>query len=522
MNVAFDKWIPVVTSDGKPVLASLLEVMTEGHRFADFSVRPHERVSLMRLFLCVAHAALDGPQDYDAWCAVPKRLPTAALAYLKKWKESFDLFHPNKPWLQVAEISRGPERKADEEEDWSPVSKLGFFLATGANTTLFDHEGSNNDGRVIPLHDTVLSLLSFQCFSVGGLISQVVWDGVKTSKSSKDAPCVPASMAHGLLRGEHLFASIHLNMPTYDDVHRSYGVGDVGRPVWEQPPRSFKDQEAVANATTTYVGRLVPLTRIIRLRTDGQRMLLGDGLVYPSFADGFAPEPTATVVIRTKDKKQERALLSYRPSRALWRELGAIVVRRSGDGMGGPLSLKALQEGQACDLVVVALARDQATIVDTTESVFHIPPRLRSEEGVGTYTREIQVAEDRARLLGWAVETYREEIDGGWEGRLKGAGASKGELRSRLHARALTHFWTAVEKNLGLLMTHVESIGSDRAPPTLEAWRKMLFTSACEAFQTICGQDTPREMKAFALGWRRLFSKVKGKETAPQGEEAVE
>jgi len=48
MNVAFDPWIPVVTLGGKPKLASLCEVLTQGHLLADLSVRPHERVSLMR------------------------------------------------------------------------------------------------------------------------------------------------------------------------------------------------------------------------------------------------------------------------------------------------------------------------------------------------------------------------------------------------------------------------------------------------------------------------------------------
>ena len=89
MNVAFDPWIPVVTTAGKPDSASLYAVLTEGEKFADLAVRPHERVSLMRLFLCVAHAALDGPKDYAEWCEVPKRLPEAVLKYLTHWKDSF-------------------------------------------------------------------------------------------------------------------------------------------------------------------------------------------------------------------------------------------------------------------------------------------------------------------------------------------------------------------------------------------------------------------------------------------------
>jgi CRISPR system Cascade subunit CasA len=63
MNVAFDPWIPVVTTSGKRELASLCTVLAEGEKFADLAVRPHERVALMRIFLCVAHAALKGPKD---------------------------------------------------------------------------------------------------------------------------------------------------------------------------------------------------------------------------------------------------------------------------------------------------------------------------------------------------------------------------------------------------------------------------------------------------------------------------
>ena len=80
MNVAFDDWIPVVTTAGKRQLASLCEVLTDGEQFADLAVRPHERVALMRLFLCVAHAALDGPKDYDEWLRsslTPARCGTA-------------------------------------------------------------------------------------------------------------------------------------------------------------------------------------------------------------------------------------------------------------------------------------------------------------------------------------------------------------------------------------------------------------------------------------------------------------
>ena len=504
MNVAFDPWIPVVTLEGTPKLASLREVLTEGQNLADLAVRPHERVSLMRLFLCVAHAALDGPKDYDEWCKVPKRLPDAARKYLTTWKDSFELFHPTKPWLQVAGLESGKSA----EEGWGPVSKLGFFMASGANTTLFDHEGMNNDERIIQLRSTILSMLSFQCFSPGGLISQVFWDGIQTSKSSKDGPCVSASMIHCLLRRGDLFQTIQANLPSYEDIRLSYAERSVGRPIWEMMPDSLKDDLARTNATETYLGRLVPLTRIMQLNCDGAKMLMGDGLPYPPFSDGFPPEPTAVVVIRDKEK-QERGLLSYRPGKALWRELAAMIVKRRAEGVGGPLSLRSLTEDEDCDLIVSALARDQATILDTTESVYRIPSKLRIPERSAVYEEEVRKSEDYARRLGWSIEDYRKTLDGGWEGRVKNAGPSKNDLLGKLHGTGASQYWTAVEKNLGLLMAHDAALGTEDVVPTRDAWHKMLRQSARDAYEAVCGQETPRQIKAFTEGWRKLTAPPK-------------
>ncbi len=515
MNVAFDPWIPVVTTFGKSELVSLKEVFTRGEQFADLAVRPHERIALMRLFLCAAHAALQGPKDYDEWLEVPKRLSKAVEKYLGVWKDSFELFHKTKPWLQVAELTKSANGKvtSTQTEDWTPITKLNFSFATGSNSTLFDHSAMNNE-RNVDLPESILSMLTFQNYSVGGLIGQIFRNGIRCGElanpnsvngpvKSADAPCVPSSMIHAFLRANNLLKSIYLNITTHDDIVLHYGKGAIGRPVWENSSTNLNDTIEIENATKTFVGRLVPMTRFIRLDSSGKRMLLGDGLLYPSFINGFPAEPTATVVTN----QNERFILSYRPDKAFWRELGAIVIKRNSEGVGGPLSLRNIHDGENCDLIVAALARDKATIVDTAEAVFNIPSRLHLPEGAASYEFEVNTSESMGKRLGGAVETYRQEIDPGWEGKLKSAGSSKGKLRTQLHSKATMQYWTTVEKNLSLLMTHIEAIGTDDAIPTREKWRKMLFTSACEAYRISCSQKTPRQMKAFTMGWQKLTGK---------------
>ncbi len=518
MNVAFDDWIPVVTTTGKPKLASLCSVLAEGENYADLAVRPHERVALMRLFLCVAHAALDGPKDYDEWEAVPQRLPEAARNYLETWKDHFELFHSIRPWLQVAELT-GVKT--------SPAALLDFELATGNNSTLNDHEGQRVN-RPVTSTRIVLTLLTFQNFSSGGGSPVAQWKQVNTSQvGNPDAPCLSQSMANALIRGKRLSETIHFNLPTRDAIAKKYKssllhkkdkannvweqieFNDIalGRPVWELFP-SAPDPALpeVFNATRTYLGRLVPVSRWVRLLNDTE-MYCCNGFKYDTFKDGFPAEPTASIYLKRKrDDKGgetiERAVVSVNPSKAIWRELSSLMVKRSAFGLGGPLAIENAPYDTEFDFHICAMTRDQASMDIAIESVFYISPALHGN--MLAYQSEVQYAESLSRKLGWGIEIYRREIDGGWDGRVKSAGKDVGKLKTKLHSIATSHYWTAVEKNLGLLMAHIETIGTDKAISSHEEWRRMLFTSACDAYRVACGQETSRQIKAFAKGWQKL------------------
>lgn len=526
MNVAFDPWIPVITIAGKPQQASLCSVLTEGEQFADLVVRPHERVALMRLFLCVAHAALSGPKDYTEWCDVPKLLPDAVQKYLKTWEESFELFHETKPWLQVAELNLFPSAKgidSDDDKGWSPLSRLSFTRASGITSTLFNH--ASNSGKLTEYTEgeIALNLLSFQNFFVaGGKASSRLWGSIEMQNppNPKGGPCSGKSILFTFLRGKELLESIHLNLNTYKDVKYLYedlGVW-LGRPLWEMPIKSPGDHEAIMNATQTHIGRLVPQTRILRVNEDRKRVLLGSGFLYPKYQDEnnpFQPDLFATMVL---NKKNERILLSAKPNSAVWRELHSLTVLRknASDSSRGPLCLLNIPNTAPCDIVVNAMItnpRQAAEIVDLIESVFHVPASLRTPEGAEAYKSEVEQAVFLNARLGLAVEEYRKEIDADWENRLERAKQDKWVLKEKLSSVASIHYWTTVEKSLPLLIRHIEAIGTDAAIPIREAWRKMLFSVACEAYRIACGQETPRQMRAFAKGWQKLTSKSEKGET---------
>jgi len=276
-------------------------------------------------------------------------------------------------------------------------------------------------------------------------------------------------------------------------------------------PLNGQDQGPIKNATRTYLGRLVPLKRLMKLHRSGNCLLLGEGLDFPALVDGFPAEPTATIVVRNTGKGKKvvpvRSYLAFRPGKAVWRELTALLLKGVNQDDGRCLVLRNLHRQQELDLMVAAVARDQADIVDHVESVFHVPSRLTSEDGALCYEAEVRHAETLAgRKLAWAVETYRMELDAGWEGRLKSAGSSKGDLKAKLHSTATTHFWTRVETHLPLLMTFVDALGTDAAPVAQSAWRQAVRRAAEEAYETVCGKETARQLRAFSLGWDKLVS----------------
>lgn len=546
MNLVTDKWIPVIGIDGKPDYASLMEVFTAGEKYADLSVRPHERVALMRLLICIAQAALDGPKNDKEWQEASKKLPEAAKAYLEKGQGSFNLFDSRKLFLQIADLELIPKKKkegkkkpkteeVDEESSLTPLSKMEFALATGNNSTLFDHEANSGNERQFPPRQIALMLLTFQCFSPGGGLPIAQWKNVKTKQvGNPDSLCITGGMYHTFIRATTLKQTICLNLLTKDAIVRHYGKmngnNPWGKPVLELFPSKPDDDSAVKNATKTYLGRLVPLCRWVRITSGRTHILCGKGFEYPVLERKikrnrktkqpeltWPAEPTASVrVIDKKDGSQERVILGAKPDKAIWRELAALLIQRNDEGIGGPLVFQNPLPNNGFDIHVCALMRDQASPEQAMESVFSINKRLFSEEGRSVYEEEVGQTEELSWKLGYAVETYRRNVDNGWDARCEAAGRDKNTLKRQLHSIATRSYWTAVEKCRHLLMAHIDAFGTDQAGPTQKTWRSAVHKAAREAYAAACGRETPRQIRAFALGRKKFFAESKSEDKEEQ------
>jgi len=525
MNLVTNPWLPVTDSKSRLRYISLNQLFENPDEWLDLVLRPHERISVMRLLNCVVQAALDGGPSEDDWFYCIDEIPQASLNYLKEWKGNFNLFDEKKPFLQIADLK--PFNKKP-----TPVTKLNFSLATGNNTTLYDHAGihavKDVPSRLLEDSNLVISMLSFNNFSLGGLYPQAKWEDKATSKSGvKDAPCAPQSMLHCFVRKKTVIETLHANILSREQITERYEE-NAGVPIWECFPSSPYDDKAIKNATQTYIGRLVPLSRWLKILPDRNTMLMGDGFVYPVYPD--FKETASVEVVSTVKNKQEYKILGCKTTTP-WRELCAITTKRMTDknNIGGPAAIENLSESESYDLHILALKRDKASILDTVESILHVPYYFsKSEQCKASYADGVRKAAIKSYKLDESIWIYLsflmpdmvEIVKKGIKGdKLKKKESEKYRaVKDRVKYKYLVHYWTLIEKQRHLLMHYISLLGTEQDKEREEAkklWLDAINNAAKETYQTLCSQKGPRQMRAYVAGWNRLYQyKTKQKEKA--------
>ncbi len=478
MNLTTNPWIPATRADGSRGLFSLQELFAEAHELRDLAVKPHERIALMRLLICITQAALKGPVDEEDWEECEPNVQPRVREYLATWSESFELFGEGARFLQLSRLQPGKET-----DEGNAATKLDLTLATGNNPTIFDNRASEE--RVVAARKAALNLLTFQCFSPGGRIGVARWNGTDTpgKGASGHAPCTPSSMIHSLVMGAHLLETIRFNLLSQETVTDSFGANKWGQPIWQLPVQSASDSQAIENATGTYLGRLVPLSRAIRLNEDGVSVILANGLEYPIY-----PEyREATATIRIKDK--EAKLLPASSGRSIWRQLSAIVVKQRADGAAacGPLALRH-DFGPATTLWVGAMITDKAKIEEMVESIYTLPSEIFSPLGRAAYETGVNFAVKWEFALRNGIKEYAKTL----------------YVENPSIAQATRVFWTRLEQQLSDLFDLVRNSGLVADLPE-SPWGRAAKAAALDAYQQTCARETPRQIEAYARGLRRLY-----------------
>ncbi len=397
MNIVDDPWIPVLCGDGQRQDVSLGDAFRRCHEIKDLVARPVERVSMLRLLLCVSYAALEGPKSQDDWKNCRRRLSEASLDYLKKWHHRFELYG-ERPFLQVSAGDMKPLGNAT-------LDKLSFDLAAGNNATLFDH-GANPKGRSQTDAWTMRNLLAYQSFSPGGKIGESTWGGMKTGSTSTHAPCVEKSMLQTILSGDTLFETLLLNLTDWEGL-LTRGVTTIGRPIWELDLDSQSGGE-VEEHCNSLLGRLVPRSRAIMIVEGDREMTLAAGHTYPKIPEGIDPMATVKMNAKTGDLHYRAVDLTKQP----WRSLEAILTMRDDDQTGGPLCLRNLRQfsGEFFTIWTGGLAADKAKVLDQAEWLLTIPRALLSGPSLKMYRLGVTFADSACQNLWGAAKVYEKAL----------------------------------------------------------------------------------------------------------------
>jgi CRISPR system Cascade subunit CasA len=502
MNLATEPWIRVLRADGSQAPVSLEQAFAEGESIRDLSVRPHERIALMRLLVCVAQAGLEGPKDNEDWLRCKSRVGEAARRHLRDRHKSFELLGTGPRFGQVKGLIPGHESDSTEEL----VTKLNFALATGNNATIFDNGGASMDARRFPPDELASWLLAFQCFTPPG-----------GSGYTGKCPCGDDNMLHTILQGRTLAESIWLNLLDRESLEEALGVGAWGQPVWTFPAGWQREDKWRRVATATYLGRLVPITKGFWLHENGDDMIAKmtlerKGLTHPSFRKYGFREPAAT----TFSDGSKRWLLKGSSSVAVWRDLPAIIAKQRSDkeGRAGCLALQRFGGSTPIDLWIGGLiVVNTANIENTLESVLHLPTGALSTDFQAFYDGGVKFAEAWEGALKDGIGAYRRRLGDSFD---KPRSPKRERQRwARIRYKAVTHFWTRIESDARDVLVSLCVNPPDELkcaePYYLDysrhesRWGPLVRRAAEDAFALACPRASARQALAFGEARQKMW-----------------
>ncbi|YCM44049.1 type I-E CRISPR-associated protein Cse1/CasA [Verrucomicrobiaceae bacterium 227] len=474
-NLIDSPWIPVrwlPTATDTPPRVSLATAFSQGSHIADLDCSPPERIALMRLLICITHAALGVPEDANEWDDFGSDLDTAIPNYLRQPE-----IHPH--FNLLGDGPRFLQEELPSTTEPVPNSKLFPQLATGGNPTLLDHSGMS-DSRLFNAHDIALALLTFQNFypSYGR--------GYKGS-----GPCAERNAIHTLFLGKNLTQTILSNLVDENSIEPM----PIGIPIWKcMSPSELKE------STTTLLGRLVPRHRSVKLTDDLTHFYhRAKSLEYPGW-EGFR-EPSVTTILNAKNV---RSLLPARLDRSLWRDLHSLTALRVGmtgndfNEHSAPVlrsQEERLRSGKAKLWTGTLIDSGQAKFLDAIESTFTVNHALFTPAGHNIYSSGTDHAETVSKKLYGAIKTY---------------GSSLSNEKPPIE-EGQKHFWHVLDQTHRTLIALAGDPESTRGKPAIgspgaeDEWTKAVRQAALDAYQTVCPATSPRQIQAYAAGIKPLM-----------------
>jgi len=514
-NLVEEPWILV--GPRKMGLETLYKSMTD---IRMLSGTPIEKIATIRLLLCISQAALDGPEDEEDWLSCKDNIIPSSLSYIKKWKDHFDLYSPEYPFLQFKPLL---------DNKTSCLSKIIYGRACGNNHTLFDHWASAD--RLYSPDEIARNLIAFQLFCECGIIgTPTTWDGVAIKGGKQDSIASPlAGKNITVLLGNSLLDTVHFNMVPKDAI-REIPKALFGRPIWEYPvesiekalrqdvlrvskPKKSLPAETIKREpneiTHSYLGNLIPMSRMVKLYEGEPSLTYTDGMAskipdFPIYRD-----PMMTILPPSKEKSSDSGefgtILKLNLDTQPWREFESILAYHNIEGKSGsgPIAMRHVRNLKNVPVIRVltgGVAVERAKVLDTAEWLFTIPVGLinsGSTEEINGRTEYFQVYVDTIARTNDIANRLKSSLQAYTHQTLNSNMFEKGEkggddVYKRLKNEALTLFWNRVNNIIGELL---EMDLTQNA--SIDSWLNKVRGIARNVYELSCRKE---RMSAFVKG----------------------
>jgi CRISPR system Cascade subunit CasA len=327
-NLLDEPWVRVIDKSCNVIEVSLKDAIVNAHEYKALRGElPTQDVAVMRVILAVLHTVISRYDEYGEENALEDdedealerwkawwdngRFPEKAVSdYLDKWRERFWLFHPDRPFFQVAGLRSGTDYD-------SP--KLNGEISESSNKVRLFSSYSGNDKSVLSYSQAARWLLYLNAYD--DVSSKPTKEGKAKAGGSLPSPGVGWLGKLGLiyLVGDDLFETLMLNLVMINKDEVQYAQ----KPIWEKEKISDSERTEIAMPDNLAELYTIQSRRILLNRKNNEvvsyKLLGGD--FFEKENAFFEPMTVWRVPKKSEDPVTPKR---HDPSKQMWREFSVL------------------------------------------------------------------------------------------------------------------------------------------------------------------------------------------------------
>ena len=351
-NLIDEPWIRVMDESCKVVEVSLMDAIINAHKYKCLGGElPTQDVAVMRLILAVIHTVISRYDEYgdendledseddalDRWKGLWEQgyFPENAVReYLEQWHERFWLFHPDRPFGQVAGLTAGT--------DYNSPKLNGEISESGNKIRLFSAY-SGKEKSSLTYSQSARWLLYLNAYD--DTSAKPTKEGKAKAGGSLPSPGAGWLGKLGLIyiSGNNLFETLMLNLVMINKDEVQYEQ----KPLWEYENISDAERTKIAIPDNLAELYTVQSRRLLLNRCNGE--VVSYKLLGGDFFDKENAFFEPMTVWRTPKKEGE----DYTPkrhdsSRQMWREFSVMYNEKNKNRRAGVINWYEIIFGNKC------------------------------------------------------------------------------------------------------------------------------------------------------------------------------